>query len=530
MSNFKERSAYHRLNRLQWLKSNGCEFTFDVDTQIARIRQDAPGWKPEYGERAAEDPSSRLREVKRETDPTGLLSGPVRSVVHSAHVAEKRADGFISEHDPFSGLIESRPARALAALRKAEGSNEAVLGYWSRFLNAQGRIEDSTRMRILIAYSLDQLNPEHFDEISSSAADWFEKSGQALWDTEQQIFDRLWRKFIETVQSSDKANSSALLRQNDDIDWATEAVNSIAGDLAELHIKMLPDAPNKKQRKLPKNWTERALELLNLPSPSSQYVIVLLGHQLKYLYWYDNQWVDSHLLGILGGEGQEADIEALWAGFFWGARIPQVTLFRRLKPYLLRMASSGTPRRKRHGEILSGILLAGWHYKPRVKRLITTDELHKVILDADDEFRSHILWQIDRWSNGNQGWSADLIEFIDKVWPKQKKARNPRISERFVEIAISQAHQFDAVLRVALPLIGKIGRNSLALYKLRRDDANVLSEHPEQCLELLHACLPDDPADWPYDAQTIVRELANVAPELGGHPRMLELLGRMDGV
>lgn len=385
-------------------------------------------------------------------------------------------------------------------------------------------------MRCLIAQRLRNLSDGHFDKVSFSVARWFEKASELIKEGNQELFENIWDRLVSSINTSENANTSALIRETGEIDWATEALNSTAGELAELHIRFLSPPKNKKARKLPREWSYRAEELLNLPSPSRQYALVFLAHQLHYLFWYDRDWVSRNLLNVLDAGGCQEDVEAFWAGFFWGARLPQERLFKWLKPHLISIATNQVIRRRRHGEILGGILLAGWRYTKRGKRLVSSEEMHAVILEADNSFRSNVLWQLDRWSQNNDDWSASLVEFINDVWPKQKKARNPEISERFVQLAIHHPDRFPIILGAVYHLLNKVDQNSTIFFLLRKGESGIVDRFPVDALKLMHAILPDDVSRWPYEAQTVVRQLSASAPELNSLPEMLELLGRMEGV
>ena len=74
---------------------------------------------------------------------------------------------------------------------------------------------------------------------------------------------------------------------------------------------------------------------------------------------FDRSRLDRvYILVKLGGT--ERDLDAFWSGYFWSATVPQPSLYRRLKPALLALAT-GAPHTKRSNSIeLAGILLAGW--------------------------------------------------------------------------------------------------------------------------------------------------------------------------
>jgi hypothetical protein len=87
--------------------------------------------------------------------------------------------------------------------------------------------------------------------------------------------------------------------------------------------------------------------------------------------------------------------------------------------------------RDNYGEVFGGIVLAvGAAGMPR-RGNVSNGELRDVLLCGDDDFRSFILWQVERWSQSTDSrtaetWSRLLLEFLRDVWPRQNRKWNAR--------------------------------------------------------------------------------------------------------
>ena len=527
MASYKERSAFDRLNKLHWLSSRGCEFGFDVAKKIDDLRKDAPSWKPEYGDRAVDHVGGRSGFVKTDMDYARLDKSPLKEIVTKASELSGRGDDIFTEHDPFAGLCKEKPARAIGALRLASASGEFPSQFWRRLIESREE-NDPDRLKLLLAGRLSRLRKDQFSELSFSIGRWFKDAADFLYQKHRPLFDSIFLSLIETLQSEEPKNASSLVRQSNEIDWVTEAINSIAGWITEALIKLLASKKPKKKDGLPDPWKEKFDLILGLPGNSRQYGLVLLSHQLTWLYWLDKGWSERTLLQLLGDENRAIDAEAVWAGFFWGARMPNEPLYRRLKPHLLGIASKRNRRRRRHGEVLGGILLAGWAYEKRGKRLVSSKELHNVILDADEEFRGHLIWQLNRWSKEEEEWAKRVVPFLTEVWPRHKKARTPSISSRLVDLAIDQGDRFPEVIKTILPLLGHGDPNSISLYRLASQSSNIAETYPRDTLTLLYQILSEDASTWPYGAESLVQSLLRYDSQLHGDPQMIELLGRLE--
>lgn len=522
-----ERSAHDRLNVLHWMQNHDCALSFSLDEFTEELRKEAPNWKASYADGAADGLFSRSGWVKTVSDPTPLRTVPISEIVTRAKEISGRRDDYLTEYDPFKGLCETEPRRAFLALMFSLRRGEFEATYWERFLNAEARKEDPPRLRMQICARLSQLNDADFASISLTISRWFEVVAK---DPEVTIetwpLSDLWDKFVSVFHGQNIDGDSALLRQGKDVDWATEAINSSTGNLAQI----LVDEPGlkkiKKSQGFPSAWKKRADQLLGLPGNSARYPLVIFAFQMSWFFHLDPDWTGTKILSLLETDNDAESRDAVWAGFFWGARIPRPTLYKRLKPLLISMACQPALLRRRHGEILSALLLAGWGSKSGSGRFVSSEELRAVLLSADEEFRSHMIWQLGRWCE-DENWSKQLPEFLRDVWPKQKKAKTPKVAGRLADLVFGLKHNFPQAVAAVLPLLSATDPDELIMYRLREREGAVLRQHPKQTLELLHAILPENPRNWPYGASALVSDLLEEVPSIAADPKMAELRARL---
>ncbi len=190
---------------------------------------------------------------------------------------------------------------------------------------------------------------------------------------------------------------------------------------------------------------------------------------MDWFYAIDPTWTEANMLSVLE-KGDESDRFAIWSGFFRGSRVPSQNLYMRLKPNLLAFAKQCSLPPRGYGEVLAGIILAGWGrtHEGTGKRLISNAEMRDVLLHTDDEFRLCILWQVERWSeikeNGTgEKRSGTLPELIRDVWPRQKSAKTPEISARLCDLAFANVERFPEIAEIVLPLLTTIDRDYLGM-------------------------------------------------------------------
>jgi hypothetical protein len=184
-----------------------------------------------------------------------------------------------------------------------------------------------------------------------------------------------------------------------------------------------------------------------------------------------------------------------------------------IKNDMLEYAANPLPSRRSYGEIIAGMILAGWGTVDDAtgERCISNDEMRKFLLKVDDEFRSRILWQAQRWSNeqsesAHERWEGQLPELL-QIWPRQLSAKSPSTSARLCELAFSSGDQFPAIAALALPLLGRIERDHLILPELLRSENNIVDRYPEQALSLLYAVLPENALAWPYGIEGVLQRI-----------------------
>ena len=521
-------SAHCQLSRLYWLKNHGCQFTFDFEKISKTLRSKAPEWKPQYAESAASSYDGKVGTVRIDTDTSIIEHLSANEIIpHLLTLKNNKFKNFV-EYDPFLVLCGIQPEKALDALKAFNESGGFKSTYWHSFLRKDIRKNDSIEFIADIVHALTSLTGENFSLIALEVSGWFKCAGPLLFSEKKDIFRSLWKKFIEVLRDHEGASKSALLRQNDSVDWVNEAINSPAGNLSELIIIITQKQDLGHGEKIPRYWLRHLDELLQLPGDSRHYAYVIISFYLRWFYIVDPEWTQANVIELIeDGDADQLDAAAIWAGFLWNSHILQAELYQLLKPYLMKLAISPVLNMDQHAEILAGILLAGWKSRDdESNKYISNSEMRVILVECDNYFRNHILWTLAKWSNDSDE-SADLIvEFLEEVWPKQKSVRTPKISAQLTEIALSQKSNFPRIISIVSKLVIRFGDDRILIRELYRDKNAIAGEFPEAMLELLYAILPLNKNHWPYGADQALKTIVLKKPALRNDPRYIELEGR----
>ena len=152
------------------------------------------------------------------------------------------------------------------------------------------------------------------------------------------------------------------------------------------------------------------------------------------------------------------------------------------------------------------------------------------MLNGGYRFRARILWQIERWSTGQDNdnvlGTATLLEFLSNVWPIQKVAKTASTSASLVKLAFSNAADFLQVSEAIIPHLIKIDRDHRLSLDFRQPNdkiGNIVDRYPERTLSILWTVFPDDVDGWPNEMEATLDRIGNAEPAVKKDKRLIEL-------
>jgi hypothetical protein len=544
VTDFRERRIHAILERLLWLKDNGCEFTFDVEKQTKSFETQIKQWNPEWAKNAASSLESVSGFIRTDTDPSRVQDQPIHKIIEVAKAASKRDWGSLIEHDPFAGLSKARPIRALAALDREGRGGIFQEWAWRAFLEPENRKDDRPRLALFIARRILSYQSALIAPLIWSIVRCFRSEWEKIRIADLSTFDTLFKKLTVVLGLETTDATSGVVRTDEHIDWVSEAINSPAGYLTEM-LSQDPDLLNaKKSERLSPRWTALIDGLFALPGDQPRYAKAILAHRLEWLHHIDPEWTFATLISALSGQ-VDGDRQAVLAGILWRGQIPNDDqLFFAIKPHLLDLVHDSQIERRGYTESLSGMLLNAWirtRYK-KSRKLLTDQEFNRIILGSNDRLRTTFLWQLDRWSrpgkeagDGAPGKAKDraflrnlLVDLLGDVWPKQLRARSGIVSARLCEIALRDSDSLKLFAPVIIPLLVPSSTEHMHLFGLSKSESTVVSDHPKLVLDVLHPAMPVNTRAWPYNMGQILQDMVDADGSMRLDPRWLELNRRWE--
>lgn len=520
------RRAMYSLNRIGWLESQGCKFLFDSDSEIKRLRAMAPEWNPAYAAQAAQSLESVGGMVKSDRNYESLLKIPLADVLRKAEEARGTRIHVLTETDPFAGLAVGRPVRALSSLTLAAKTATYPEWAWTTFLNSEQRKKDVARFSRQVALRISVLPIGTLELLRFAISQWLLSVSENLLKAYKSDFYSAWHSLLSALSRAAIRSSSTVIRGNKSPDWATEALNSTVGKLAQALMNDPEKDALKQGQGFPSKWISRVEELINLKGDDRRYALVLFSFNINWFFVIEPEWTKKYLATAILQGGQDG--EAVWAGIFWRAEVPSRALYPYLKDPMLDMATTQSQWRRGHTEMLAGFLLMGWgNVDGGGTREVSDDELRDALLNSSEEFRLHMIWQLERWSEPDNNWSKVVAPFFRDVWPRNKKVRLPKTSARLTRLAFSNTSIFVEVADIIEPLITKATGEYMLLPEAV-EQHEILEKYPEKALAILFAVLPDELWGWPHDIENIFSVLTSSGPVLAADPRFIELKRRWD--
>lgn len=509
-------SAWEAASMIGWLVAQGCVLSEGAEHRREALLKDIPEWKPEYALNA-DEPMIRSGSVAADKKYDELLDLPLGVLIERARTCAGRTDDSFVERNPFLGFLEKRPIRALAALRLASIKELPSLEReWSSFLRGDLRKDDSQRRSSLIARRLLQLPIKQIGQIMRPVASWLESAATALSAFDADAYLRLVEHLILTLKLDGACLPVGSQKQKGE--WVTLAINSPAGQIASsLTYHGCAQCVNE----MSAGWLNLWDKLLETRGNDRQYVLVIIGHSIHFLFHLYKSWVKANVLPILSGDDSDS-IEAFWDGLLWSAHIPGPELYNCLKRNLLCLVDEDSFPRSIHRRNLAGFVLGGWLKKDAETdvRLITDEEMRHALIRSGEEFRLQTLWYMEQWEEKDADLISQHIDFLKRIWPRQKTLRTTIVSGRLCEFLFDQEDNFLQFYECILPLIGP---SVMALMSTKLERGGLIDKYPREILCVLAKALPQNPRNWPYETEKILEKIAEADISLSRDDKFLTL-------
>jgi hypothetical protein len=532
---YARRKAISAARILGWLQSHGADLGDSARQALPLLRAADPRWQASWDEHA--DASSDIRSgyVRVESDPAGILSAPPAEIIAKAAEHSGHAPSEFTTRDPFRGLVEQRPRRALAALSYEARRHQYPTQYWQTLLQCWPE-NSSTRLRWAVANRLVRLPAPVVVDARFAAANWYEKH---LPELSRQSLDRalgLWDRLLERLSANaDEAGESALgdtyiggEPQGRSKRTHEHALNSPVGRLARTLLTILVNTNPAAGGTIPDPIRCRLTRLLASSSAGRDYSISEMAASLTWLHHVDPDWTKECLIPLLEPTGPDA--EPAWSGYRYDQQA-HPTLFALLKPYFLNVFPALSKWRWDDGALrhFSELAVVYCFWRRTDERYLTYSEARMVLQQSTDIGRSHAAWMFARIIKTEHAWDAFGREFLLNAWPRERRFQTSSTSTHLAEAARAADEQFPEAIDAVLPFLVPMEHPDVLLHDMADDSSaenaeqKMLQRFPESFLALIDRIIGRDSLSPAYGLGAALHALAECAPALRQDPRWRRL-------
>ena len=515
----RKHKAWAILERVRWLQREGCAFGSKSGRRLHRLESIVPRFAHEGGAHAADSLESRGGFVTTDKSIGKADEVPISELISWALKGRGRVWGKLQEIDPFAGLCEIRPVRVLTALRYETQKGSDVAPAWIEFLQSSARRTDKPTFAALVARRLAVLP---ISAIVRPVSYWLGSAHKLLFERDRQAFEVVFDKLADALAVGPLSGGVEAIAESERRDWPSEALGSAAGHLCDALFgdPVLPQL--KGDEPLPTAWLTMAERLLSLPGNHRRFSLVLFARRLAWLHIHSGEWSERLVLSALGEE--EANRDAMLAGFFLSPLVGDERLYGLLKPTMIELAAGKSRSQNYSAEGVARFCIGGWlTRKSDGGRWLSDDEFRRVLISGSDTLRMHALWQVGHFEEIDE-----KVSFLRGVWPLQLSARTPSVVSRLVALTFDDEAHFPELADAILPLVGSSDARGTHFVLLGEKNERIIARYPDIVLELLARTLGTDVANWPYGVGQMLERLLKLKPTFAEDARFVRLKGTWD--
>jgi hypothetical protein len=522
---YAKRSGHDAAVRLGWLQLNGCDLSAIALHELPRLRAADPGWRESWDQHAEDSLEGRSGWVRTETDPTSIIDAPVSEIIERARQQSKRTPGEFVEYNPFRGIVESAPARALAALSCEARDKRFPVEFWSTALSHWPE-SASPRASRIFANRLAKLPKPVLVELRYYAPRWLSTYRSQLGPEDAHAIWMIWDAMFEALAEAGSAATTSSIgdmsvegkRQKRSRRTNEHAINSPIGTLTQCLVDILSDSKPSALSGIPVPIKARMEVAMNAPGEGGDHAVLMLCRQLNWLYGLDPKWSSERLVVLFDLEHVRA--EPAWSGLLTDNRLPMPALFRLIKSAFLGAFSRSLDWHweDRASRRLSQFLVVATLSGKKNDSHLSFDEARVALQTTDDEARHDALWQLQTMVADGDGWKKVGRPFLKKAWPKETRYQTAATSRLLMDIAASAGDGFPDAVQSILPFLRPADGLDMFIHSIERT-AEVRGEpiamrFPREVILLLDRSIADGPKGLPHGLGEVLEMTAKADPAL----------------
>ena len=511
---------------LGWLIQNACALPDDLVGQWKTMKGNVPGWDDGWVNDAVSAPMALgVGDVKTNEDTSVLDGVPVRDIVRVALENSGRISLSVM-NEPFTGLVKTRPGRAIRALCAAARRGEFSAYLWSSALRHWPDTAPRRASKALHGH-LRRLPAETIVAMPNPIGDWLEKRFPDVASEDRLFALRVFDHVVESLSTaaseglgSEPGERTTLSGVQASRPTLTRAVNAPIGKAVQGLIEVIGRDKPEQGAGLPEYSKLRFERLVNASGEGADDAVCVLSSRIAWLNWIDPMWVDARMIPWFGPDHRRA--EPAWDGILSARTQPSI------RPHFDKM---------KEGFLALPNAMYEWGWREKTQKYSTaivelalfsrTDEPGLSFEDARRCLRriraadrEHAIWFLGRvGAENDDGWRTLVMPFIRNAWPKERRCRTSGTSGAWLSLLCHTGEAFPDLLDAVRDHLDAVDWRHAMLSGLEP----LAEKFPTQTLDLLDRVAPDGVAEAPYGLSRVLDLLAEARPDLISDPRYRRL-------
>ena len=510
--------------RFGWLVRAGCAFPDDLVGQWKTLKGNLRGWDDSWVDDAVATPEGHgVRDVETNEDASVLDGVPVGDIVPlSLEHSGRTAPSVVNE--PFTGLVKTRPGRAVRALGAAARRGEFPEGLWSSAISHWPDNAPLRATRVLYG-RLRRLPPATIVAMPYPVGHWLKERFPDAASEDRVlafgVFDHLVESLLTTGSEGPGSPRGewTIGASGVQASWPTftRAINAPIGKAVEGLLQVLNRDKPEQGAGLPEEFKVRFERIMSASGEGANDAVCVLSRQIAWLHWVDPSWVDAKMIPWFRPDHDRS--EPAWNGILWDQDAIRL-LFGKIEDGFLdlptRMYERGWREEiKRYCEWIALLALRSGD-RPGLSFKHARCCLRRI----RPEGRKHVIWFLRRvGSENDDDWRELVVPFIRKAWPNERQYRTSGTSGAWLRLLCHTGDAFPDVLDAVRNHLGAVDGHQVLLAGME----SLAKRFPGQTLDLLDRVVPDGVREGPYGLSTVLTLLVEAEPALVGDTRYSRL-------
>ena len=528
-----EDGAEHRARRQKtaamcfgWLVQAGCAFPDDLVAQWQTLKGNLPGWDDGWVDHAVTAREVQIGDVEINEDTSVLEGVPVGDIVRvSLDHSRRTGDPFV-ENEPFTGLVKTRPVRAVRALGIAARRGEFPEHLWSSVIRHWP--ENAPRRATRVLHGLmRRLPPATIVAIRGTVGDWLAGRFPDVATDDRVLAHGVFDHLVESLLAAGSVGpetprgKSAIGASRVQASRPTygRAINAPIGKAVRGLLQVLKRDNPEQGAGLPEDFKVRVDRLLSASGEGVDDAVCVLSSRASWLKGIDPGWVNGQMIPWFHLDHDRA--ESAWNGILWDPASIWL-LFDEIKDGFLHLPTRMDEVFGEEMELYCNCIVALALPSGADERRLSFEHARHCLRRITPEGREHVIWLLGPvGTRSDDGWRKLVIPFIRWAWPNESLYRTSGTSKMWLSLLCNAGDAFPHVLDAVRNHLGHVDWHQAMLPSGME---SLAQRFPRQTLDLLDRVVSDaDGEEAPYELSRVLELLVEAKPALNGDPRYRRL-------